>query len=180
MGLQWGDIDWNRNLISVKRGLFWLSHHEKDDQDKVRWRFITPKTKRSVRSIVMSATLSKALQIHRINCPVSQYDLVFCNTVGNPLDPDNMVKREFFPALVRAGLRKVRFHDLRHSYASLLLAQNENIKFIQSQLGHESIQTTIDRYSHLMPNHNVGVGDRLDGQLFGKSYDNQEAVAVVP
>ena len=116
--------------------------------------------------IVMSSVLSKALQIHRINCSVSPYDLVFCNKDGNPMDPDNMVKREFIPTLTRAELRKIRFHDLRHTFASLLLAQNENVKFIQDQLGHASIQTTIDRYSHLMPNCHVGVGNRLDKQLF--------------
>ncbi len=171
-GLQWGDIDWNRNMISVKRGLFWLIHDEKEAKDKARWRFVSPKSKRSIRSIDMSPTLSKALQIHRIKCPVSPFDLVFCNKNGNPIDPDNMVHREFHPTLVRAGLRKIRFHDLRHTYASLLLAQNENLKFIQSQLGHASIQTTIDRYSHLMPNHNVGVGSRLDENIFGSSRAN--------
>ena len=69
--------------------------------------------------------------------------------------------------MTRAGLRKIRFHDLRHTYATLLIAQNENIKFIQSQLGHASIQTTIDRYGHILPNTHHGVGERLDRQVFG-------------
>ena len=167
LGLQWGDIDWNRGIICVKRSLFWLSKNEMNDQDKSRWRFVSPKTKNSIRSIDMSKGLAKSLQIHRINCPVSPVDLIFCNKDGNPLDPDNMVKRDFLPALTCAGLRKIRFHDLRHTFATLLLNGNENIKYIQTQMGHASIQTTIDRYGHLMTSRNEGVGDRLDNQVFG-------------
>jgi len=61
------------------------------------------------------------------------------------------------------------FHDLRHTYTSLLIAQGENIKFIQSQLGHASIQTTMDRYGHILPNANHGVGERLDKSVFGEA-----------
>ena len=123
----------------------------------------------SERSIVMSPVLKEALEIHKINAPVSQYDLIFCNREGNPLDPDNLVKREFHALLVTVGLRRIRFHDLRHTYTSLLIAQNENIKFIQSQLGHASIQTTLDRYGHLLPNTQGEVGQRIDKQIFGTS-----------
>lgn len=62
------------------------------------------------------------------------YHFVFCNANGNPIDPDNMSHREFHPALVRAGLRKIRFHDLRHTYTTLLIAQDANAKFIQAQV----------------------------------------------
>jgi len=65
--------------------------------------------------------------------------------------------------------------DLRHTYTSLLIAQGENIKFIQSQLGHASIQTTMDRYGHIIPNTNHGAGERLDRMVFGEG----EAVPVV-
>ena len=108
----------------------------------------------------------EALEIHRITAPVGKDDLVFCSKVGNPIDPAHFIQREFEPSLRRVGLRKVRFHDLRHTYATFLIAQNENIKFIQSQLGHASIQTTIDRYGHVLPNTHHGVGQRLD-RLFG-------------
>lgn len=81
-----------------------------------------------------------------------------------------MVKREFFPALERAGIRRIRFHDLRHTYASLLIAQGENIKFIQSQLGHSSAKTTLDRYGHLMPNLENDAAKRLDKNVFGEDF----------
>jgi integrase len=119
----------------------------------------------------MSPALKEALEIHRISCPVGPHDLVFCTKSGGPLDPDNMVKREFLPALTAAGLRRVNFHSLRHSYTSMLISQGENVKFIQSQLGHASIQTTLDRYGHLLPVDQVGVGRKLDAQLFRFSED---------
>ena len=87
----------------------------------------------------------------------------------------NLVHREFMPALRRAGLRRIRFHDLRHTYASLLISQGENVKFIQSQLGHASIQVTIDRYSHLLPEVGNGAGQRLDETVFGKSVSKRLA-----
>ena len=76
-----------------------------------------------------------------------------------------------------SGLRLMCFYDLRHTYTSLLIAQGENIKFIQSQLGHASIQTTMDRYGHILPNTNKGVGDRLDRLVFGE--EKQVAHSVV-
>ena len=168
-GLQWGDIDWNNNTIRVRRNLFWQVKRELPEGYKgPMWCFLSPKTKRSIRTIVMSPELKKTLEIYRMTAPVAKDDLVFCNSEGNPVDPSHFIQREFEPALRRAGIRKVRFHDLRHTYATLLIAQNENIKFIQSQLGHASITTTIDRYGHILPNTHHGVGLRLDRLLFGE------------
>lgn len=167
LGLQWGDVDWNSNTIFVKRSLKYRYKSKKPDGKN--WYFDTPETKYSVRAITMSPRLKEALEIHRFKAPVNEHDLIFTNKEGNPLDPDNIIKREFQPALRMAGLRTIRFHDLRHTYTSLLIAQGENIKFIQSQLGHASIQTTMDRYGHIIPNSNHGAGERLDRMVFGKS-----------
>lgn len=166
LGLQWGDIDWNSNTIFVKRSLKFRYRNKKSGEKS--WYFDTPKTKYSVRAIAMSPRLKEALEIHRITAPVNEADLVFANSAGSPLDPDNTIKREFQPALRMAGLRIIRFHDLRHTYTSLLIAQGENVKFIQSQLGHASIQTTMDRYGHIIPNTNHGAGERLDRMVFGE------------
>lgn len=162
LALQWGDIDWNSNSIYVRRSLYWVNK----PTDEVKWKFVAPKSKLSKRVITMSPALKKALEIHKIMSPINAHDLVFVNRAGNPMSPDNMVKRYFHAALRLAGLRKIRFHDLRHSFCSLLIAQGENIKFIQSQLGHSSIQTTLDRYGHLLPVDHIGVGMRLDSQIF--------------
>jgi len=84
----------------------------------------------------------------------------------NSSDPESVV-RVFYTALDRAGLRRIRFHDLRHTFASLLISQGENIKFIQTQLGHASAKTTLDRYGHLMPNLENDAARRLDKTVFG-------------
>ena len=62
-----------------------------------------------------------------------------------------MMKRRFLPALNRAGIDRIRFHDLRHTYASLLLANGAPMKYVQHQLGHSSITMTMDLYTHLLP-----------------------------
>ncbi len=149
--------------------MFWHNKEELagTNGEKVLWRFSAPKSKRSIRNVVMSPKLKDALELHRLNCPVSPDDLVFCTADGGPLDANNMVKREFLPSLSRAGLRTVRFHDLRHTYTALLIAQGAHAKFIQGQLGHASIQTTLDRYGHLLPEAQCGAGERLDAIVFG-------------
>lgn len=120
LGLQWGDVDFNSNTIFVKRSLKYRYKAKKKDEKS--WYFDTPKTKYSVRAVTMSPRLKEALEIHRITSPINEADLIFVNKEGNPLDPDNIIKREFQPALRMAGLRLVRFHDLRHTYTSLLIA----------------------------------------------------------
>ena len=170
LGLQWGDIDWHNSRIHVRRTLYCHNKSElaeRNESEKDKWRFSSPKTKKSVRAIEMSPRLKGALEMYRLQCPASPQDLVFCTGDGTPMDAQNMVKRQFLPALSRAGLRRIRFHDLRHTYTTLLIAQGENVKFIQSQLGHTSIEMTLDRYGHLLPDAHRGVGQRLDSQIFG-------------
>jgi integrase len=97
------------------------------------------------------------------------HDLIFCTAFGTPLDRGNVVKRDFWPLLRQAGLRRIRFHDLRHTFATLLIAQGESPKYIQAQLGHASIQVTMDRYGHLLPDINEQAARRLEDSLFGPS-----------
>ena len=92
--------------------------------------------------------------------------LIFPSEAGTPIGHINMVRRHFTPALKRAGLPLIRFHDLRHTYASLLLAQGENIKYIQSQLGHSSPTVTLNVYAHLMKETNQEAVCRLENTIF--------------
>jgi integrase len=84
---------------------------------------------------------------------------------------NNLVRRHFEPALRRAGLRKIRFHDLRHTYASLLIDQGEHPKYIQAQMGHSSINVTMDTYGHLMKTVNQESARRLDLTIFKENGD---------
>jgi integrase len=149
LGLQWGDIDWHNNQINVRRSVW-------------NGEFVTPKSKNSVRRIDISPHLAKELRTHKLACPVSDRDLVFPSLKGTPLEPDSLVKRHFLPALRRAKVRRVRFHDLRHTNVALRIEQGQNIKYIQHQLGHASIQTTLDRYGHLLKEVNTEQAKKLD------------------
>ena len=110
----------------------------------------TPKTGK-IRVIDMSNELAKVLKEWRLACSHSELNLVFPNSNGNYQSADNLAKRRFLPALNRAGIDKIRFHDLRHTYASLLLANGAPMKYVQHQLGHSSITMTMDLYTHLLP-----------------------------
>jgi integrase len=116
----------------------------------------------------MPATLAAALREHQLASPFSgEDDLIFASENGTPLDGHNFVRRIFDPALRRAGLPKIRFHDLRHTFASLLIAQGEHPKLICEQLGHASVQITLDRYGHLLPASYDSAEERLDAALSG-------------
>jgi len=154
LSLKWDDINWRAGTIRVRRSLY-------------NGKFVEPKTSRSVRVIGMSNRLAAILLEHKLAAPYSPYDLVFPTPEGTPMDPANLRKRVFADTLTRAKLRKIRIHDLRHTFASLLINQGENLKYVQAQLGHSSITTTVDRYGHLMPDAHRGASERLDDTLFG-------------
>ncbi len=93
---------------------------------------------------------------------------MFASSDGQqPIDPDNFLKRDWACALGRSNLRRIRFHDLRRTYASLLIAQGAHPKHIQAQLGHASIQTTLGRYGHRMPQIHEANARKLDRLVFG-------------
>jgi len=81
--------------------------------------------------------------------------------------------------LRRAELRRIRFHDLRHTYTSLLIAQGAHPKYIQAQLGHGSIQTTLDRYGHLMPDVHAAEAKKLDQLDLGRPATSDDDSASV-
>lgn len=155
LALQWGDIDWNQETVYVRRSV---------------WQgvFQEPKSSASYRKIGMAPSLLKVLKQHQLNSTKNDFDLVFSTKNGHVIDAHNFRKRVFLQILKESGLRKIRIHDLRHTYASLLINQGENLKFVQSQLGHASITTTVDRYAHLMPDANKNAATKLDAVVFDK------------
>ena len=92
-------------------------------------------------------------------------DLVFPNKVGRPINRPNLLRRSFIPLLERAALPRIRFHDLRHTAATLLLSLGEHPKVVQERLGHSTIAMTMDTYSHVMPTLQRQAADRLDTLL---------------
>ena len=87
---------------------------------------------------------------------------VFCNEDGKPLWKSDFERRVFHKIFARAGLRRIRFHDLRHTFASRLLQNGESPAYVKEQMGHHSIKVTVDIYGHLVPGSNREAVDRLD------------------
>jgi len=169
IGLQWGDIDFNGRFITIQRGL-------------VRGKVETPKNGK-IRKIDMSRQLTDTLlklkhqrKIKTVKNGWKQMpEWVFVNSEGKPLDGNNWRKRVFNKALEKAKLRKVRVHDLRHTYASLLIQAGESLAYIRDQLGHHSIKVTVDIYGHLAPEGNKEAVDRLDDPTFSTTIRNLSA-----
>jgi integrase len=93
----------------------------------------------------------------KIAGPWRDHGLVFTTGVGTPISRGDLITRSFKPLLRQAGLPAVRFHDLRHTCATLLLSKGTHVKLVQELLGHSTIAVTLDTYSHVLP----GMGDRL-------------------
>jgi integrase len=132
---------WNSSKIHVQRTFS-------------KGEFGPPKTEQSDRFIDISSSLMFELKKWKFACPKNEYDSVFPSPEGFVTCHDNVIKRYFDSALRQAGLRHVTFHSLRHSNASIRIRAGQNIKYIQSQMGHASIQVTMDIYAHLFEDSN--------------------------
>lgn len=91
--------------------------------------------------------------------------LVFASEVGKPLDRRDLTTRRFKPLLEQARLPQIRFHDLRHTCATLLLTKNVNPKIVSEMLGHATIAITLDTYSHVLPNMQEHAAKALEDAL---------------
>ncbi len=170
LALQWKDIDFTRGKLQVKRKIMRLP--------KKGFVISEPKTARSRRSIPLAPLTLEALQRHRLRQyeqrqeagPLwDEQDLVFCNSVGRPIEVGNMLRRSFRPLLAKAGLPQIRFHDVRHSCATLLLTMEVHPKVVQERLGHSQISVTLDMYSHVLPTLQEDATRRLETLLAQRS-----------
>ena len=160
--LTWDRVNFVKGCIKVDRNVY-------------KNKFTEPKTRTSKREINIPDDLIKVLKEWRLRCPNGELNLVFPNENGNFMDNHNLKKRKFKAVLRRAGVSIIRFHDLRHTFASMLLANDAQPKYVQHQMGHSSIKTTMDIYSHLMQeSHQNGVDtlNRILATRQGK--DNQK------
>ncbi len=153
LGMKWPDIQWKDSQIHIQRTF--------NNQC-----FYDTKTKGSNRKVDIGPAMSKKLKKWRLACPPGNLDLVFPTEVGTPMNHNNMVNRYFLPGLKLAGIRKIKFHGLRHTYASLLIDQGENIKYIQTQLGHSNPTVTLNVYAHLMNKTNQVAACKLEEAIF--------------
>ncbi|MEC9309757.1 MAG: site-specific integrase [Chloroflexota bacterium] len=146
LGLQWKDVD-HLNIYVTR-----VLHHNKGGEIVIE----EPKTKQSKRRLDIDP--ATALELHKYRqwkeangSVCKDDDLIFMDLDGKLFSPSS-VYRTFKNTLSKLGIDDVRFHDLRHTHASLMLKQNTNPKIIQERLGHSSTMITMDTYGHLMPN----------------------------
>ncbi|NPV54769.1 MAG: site-specific integrase [Firmicutes bacterium] len=147
------DVDLDGNRIHISRS-FSGGH------------LTSPKSFRSRRTVLITPVLSKTLAELKLKTGAKPTDLVFPGDDGGYMSP-HVLSRRFEKVLKAAGLRTITWHSLRHTYAALMISLGENLVFIQRQMGHSSIRTTLDLYGHLMPEATFGVGERLDSLIFG-------------
>jgi integrase len=150
--LQWRDVDLPAKTLTVRRALV-----RAPDGGTM---FAEPKTAGATRRIHLSDLTVDALRAQwrrqqdaRREAGEHWVDLglVFANRYGRPLSPQNVLQRQLHPLLDRLGLPRIRFHDLRHTAATLLLSAGEHPKVVSELLGHTEIGITLNLYSHVIP-----------------------------
>jgi integrase len=172
LALQWKDVDLTEGTATIQRVIFW-PHWEK----RGSWKFESPKTEKSRRTLDLPLSLVADLKSHKAK--QSEYrlkqgekfknlDLVFPSEAGTPICYRNL-SRAFKPILEKAELPDIRLYDLRHSFASLLLTQDENIKVISELLGHATTRQTQDTYLHVMRPMKRRSMNKLDKRLNKRS-----------
>src|SRR5215211_6808731 len=127
-----------------------------------RGELVPVKTRASRRRVDLSSTAAHVLRRQLLARKPNDRGLVFPSPRGEVLDDNNFRHRVFRPAVRRSTLTGLRFHDLRHTYAALMVAAGAHPKYLQAQMGHSSIRVTLDLYGHLFPDANRGVLDSLD------------------
>lgn len=165
LGLRWKDIDFEQARISVQQTLY-----RPVNQGII---FQEPKTKSAKRRIAIPLFVVQELETHKVNqdqlkeqfgAGYQDHDLVVCYDDGRPQDPRNLL-RHYERIIKRSGLPYIRFHDLRHTHATMLLQLGEHPKVVSERLGHSRVGITMDVYSHVMPDMQKDAADNFERMM---------------
>ena len=163
LGLRWEDVDLEAGVLYVRQTCQWLPGKG--------FIFGQPKTHRSTRPVALSPDTVRRLRAHRqhqlqerlaLGPAYRGKDLVFANALGEPVHQSSL-RNAWLQIVKKAGVRQLRFHDLRHAHASLLLRQGVHPKIVSDRLGHSGIGITMDTYSHVMPGLQAQAAAQLNG-----------------
>jgi len=177
IALKWGDIQFGEGPEDPNRYIL-------VQRNWSHGRFTSPKSKKSrrvdlskqLRIVLMELRDTRLLPAMMTGKTSVADDLIFPSQAGTVIKPDNIVPRYMEPALEKAGLRRFRFHDLRHTFGSLLIQDGASLAYVKEQMGHSSIQITVDTYGHLIPGADIAWVDRLDS----KTTEQQSATGTQP
>jgi len=164
LGLSWSDVDSGSGTLHVRNQLQRIDG---------RLTLVPPKTAKSRRTLVMPPLIVDALREHEkrqvaekiwAGSKWKESNLVFANRTGGPTQARRVIE-QFHDLLERAGMRRIRFHDLRHSCATLLLVQGVSPRVVMEVLGHSEIALTMNAYSHVVPELQRDAADRMQAIL---------------
>ncbi|MFS0672033.1 tyrosine-type recombinase/integrase [Ornithinibacillus sp. 179-J 7C1 HS] len=158
LGLRWKDIDFNNKTIHIVQTLVRIGGG---------FDFQEPKTKNSKRQITITDDVIEELKKHKEQ-QKTESELVVTTSIGTPYSPRNL-QRNFNMFIDRAKVTKIRFHDLRHTHATLLLKLGENPKIVSERLGHSKITVTLDTYSHVLPDMQKQASENFSNLLRGQN-----------
>jgi integrase len=168
LALRWSDVDLDRGAVQIRRSVAYT---------KQGFVFLPPKTGRSRRQVLLTQAAIAALRRHRTRQLAERLaaaggwedlDLVFANELGRPIEATNLGHRSWRRLLERAGLPRIRFHDLRHTAATLILSGGVHPKIASEMLGHSSVAFTMDTYAHVTPTMQREAVAELDAVMGGR------------
>jgi integrase len=164
LGLTWEDVDFDAGFIRVRKQL---------GRDGTR---VEPKTEKAKRDVVLTRQLADALREQKLRSGFSlPGDFVFASVTGSPMNAKNVARRGLEKALKRAGLPHMRFHDCRHTAASLLISTYPDVVFVSRQLGHANPAITLSVYAHLFDK--ASHADKLRARLEASHGTGMETAA---
>jgi integrase len=164
LGLRWKDINIKENKITIKQVMCNFTKKQKPGA----------KTKAGNRTILFGEETIQELFKHqekqkqdKINAGdiYIDYDLVASTGIGTPINPSNL-RRSFHRQIEKAQLKRIRFHDLRHTHATMCLILNLHPKIVQERLGHSNVKITLDTYSHVLPNMQSEASNKINEAIF--------------
>lgn len=168
-GLRWSDVDLDEGWIYVRNTRVIVDGKVSEGD---------PKTEAGERRIAIADRLVSILRKHRAAMAKEKLlmgeryhdsGFVFCHYDGRPANPSNVTKRQFPELIKKAGVKRIRFHDLRHTHATLLLQAGVHPKVVSERLGHSSIRITMDTYSHVLPSVQREAADAFERLIAPKS-----------
>jgi integrase len=167
LGLRWEDVDFEASTINLRRQLQRM-------RDGSGLAFLPLKNPEARREVALGKGALEALRKHRakqseerlmLGSLYENEGLVFATAKGTPLEASNVVYRSFKPLLRRAGITPIKFHELRHTCASLMASADVPPKYAQDRLGHRDFALTMNVYSHVLPEARAEVARKIEAMI---------------